>query len=112
MNTITRIATISLSLGGSGGAPMHWLSWTDANGKSQPIEASHHNVSHGPERGIADYMPKLQVIDRWNFDQFAYLVGQLKSISDGPGTLPTSAEATFMTITICPTSWLVAPAAR
>jgi hypothetical protein len=28
-----------------------------------------------------------QVIDRWNFDQFAYLVGQLKSISDGPGTL-------------------------
>lgn len=94
---ITRIATISLSLGGTGGAPMHWLSWTDANGNSQPIEASHHNVSHGPERGIADYMPKLRVIDRWNFGQFAYLVGQLKSISDGAGTLLDNTVAWYAT---------------
>lgn len=84
---ITRVATISLSLGGSGGAPMNWLDWEDEGGNLTPIEASHHNVTHGLQRNVENHIPKLKVIDRWNFDQFAYLVGRLKSIQDGENTL-------------------------
>ncbi len=75
---VTRIVTLALSLGGSGGAPMTWLACNGA-----PIEASHHSVTHGKQRGVLDHLPKLQVIDRWNMEQFAYLVGRLKSIADG-----------------------------
>lgn len=84
---ITRVATISLSLGGSGGAPMRWLSWQDANGDARPIEASHHNVSHGTQRGVENYREKLKVIDRWNFEQFAGLLERLDAIDEGDGTV-------------------------
>ncbi len=83
---ITRVITISLSLGGSGGAPMRWLQWRDSAGRSAAIDASHHNVTHGLERNVANYREKLQVIDRWNFEQFAYLVGKLKAIEEGGST--------------------------
>jgi hypothetical protein len=83
---ITRVITISLSLGGSGGAPMRWLQWQDSAGKLAPIDDGHHNVSHGEQRGVANYLPKLKAIDRWNFEQFAYLVGKLKAIGEGGST--------------------------
>lgn len=84
---ITRVMTISLSLGGSGGAPMRWLQWKDGAGRLQPIDASHHNVSHGLDRQVQNYQEKLEVIDAWNFEQFAYLLGRLKSVSEGAGTI-------------------------
>ncbi len=83
---LTRVFTLSLSLGGSGGAPMTWLQWEDAGGVRRPIEASHHNVSHGTQRGVENFSEKLQVIDRWNFEQFAYLAAALDAIPDGDGT--------------------------
>lgn len=79
---ITRVVTLSLSLGGSGGAPMNWLKWNN-NGTMQPIDASHHNVTHGLQRGVANYREKLAVIDIWNMAQFGYLASALKSISEG-----------------------------
>lgn len=84
---ITRVATISLSLGGSGGATMDWLNWTDDNGTTRTVDESHHTITHGDQAGVSDRVPKLRVIDRWNFDQFAYLLGRLDAISEGDGTL-------------------------
>lgn len=84
---VTRVITISLSLGGSGGAPMQWLQWKDSTGRLAPIEASHHNVTHGMQRGVANRGEKLEVIDRWNFEQFAYLVGKLKAIHEAPSNV-------------------------
>ena len=78
---VTRIITMSLSLGGSGGAPMTWLEY---NGR--PINASHHNISHGLQRGVQDHLPKLEIVDRWNFQQFGYLLDKLKAIQEGEAT--------------------------
>jgi hypothetical protein len=83
---ITRVITLSLSLGGSGGAPMRWLQWKDAAGKMAPIDAGHHNVTHGLQRGVENYREKIEVIDKWNFEQFAYLIGRLKAIDEGGST--------------------------
>ena len=79
---ITRVVTLSLSLGGSGGAPMRWLRWND-RGTMRTIEASHHNISHGTQRGVENYREKLEVVDRWNFEQLAYLLGRLKGTFEG-----------------------------
>ncbi len=78
---VTRIITLSLSLGGSGGAPMTWLNY---NGK--PIDASHHDISHGEQRGVSDYLPKLEIVDRWNLTQYGYLLEKLKAINEGGAT--------------------------
>ncbi len=83
----TRVATLSLSLGGSCGAPMTWLSWEDENGNAQPIDSGHHSTTHGLQRDVENHIEKLQVIDRWNFDQFAYLLSKLDAVDEGDGTL-------------------------
>jgi hypothetical protein len=79
---VTRVATIMLSEGGSCGDPMSWLSWSGG-----AIDAGHHDVTHGTQRGVQNYQPKLVVIDRWLFEQFAYLIGKLKGTSEGSSTL-------------------------
>jgi hypothetical protein len=94
---ITRVGTISLSLGGSGGAPMNWLQWEDDDGNLAPIEAGHHNVTHGLQRNVENHIPKLRVIDRWNFDQFAYLIGKLKSVQEGESTMLDNTIAWYST---------------
>lgn len=92
----TRVATVSLSLGGSCGAPMTWLSW-DNNGTLEVIDSGHHNTTHGLQRNVENHIPKLQVIDRWNFDQFAYLVGKLKEVEEGDATLLDNSIAWYAT---------------
>ncbi|MBV1862193.1 MAG: DUF1552 domain-containing protein [Nannocystaceae bacterium] len=93
----TRVATVSLSLGGSCGAPMTWLQWVDANGNAQAIDSSHHSTTHGLQRNVENHIEKLRVIDRWNFDQFAYLVGKLKEIEEEDGTLLDNSIAWYAT---------------
>ncbi len=82
----TRVATISLSLGGSCGAPMTWLQWND-NGTMREIDSGHHSTTHGLQRNVENHIEKLEVIDRWNFDQFAYLIGKMKEVEEADGTL-------------------------
>lgn len=93
----TRVATISLSLGGSCGAPMTWLSWEDDNGNLAPIDSGHHSTTHGLQRNVENHIDKLRVIDRWNFDQFAYLVGKLKEVEEADGTLLDNSLAWYAT---------------
>jgi|GEM_PF-1703694 len=83
----TRVATISLSLGGSCGAPMTWLQWQDKNGNLETIDSGHHSTTHGLQRNVENHIEKLRVIDRWNFDQFAYLLGKLREVEEADGTL-------------------------
>jgi hypothetical protein len=96
---LTRVVTLSLSLGGSGGAPMNWIEWTNADGVRQPVDASHHNVSHGTQRGVDNYLEKLEVVDRWNFEQFAYLLSALDSIVEGDRTVLDSSLVWYATDT-------------
>lgn len=93
----TRVATISLSLGGSCGAPMTWLNWDDGNGNLAPITSGHHTTTHGSQSNVDNHIPKLRVIDRWNFDQFAYLVGKLQEVEESDGTLLDNSIAWYAT---------------
>jgi len=78
---ITRVATFMLTQGGLSGPPMTWLSYNNG-----PLNEAHHPISHGEQRGVADYLTKLLSVDRWNFSQFGYLLDQLKAIDEGGAT--------------------------
>ena len=45
----------------------------------------HHDLSH--HGGDAKKHEKLKIINRFHVEQFAYLLGKLKSIPEGPGSL-------------------------
>ncbi len=70
----TRVATYMLANAGSN--------------RSYPmvgVSQGHHQLSH--HRSQPDKLEKLAKIDRFQIDQFAYFLGQLKSVGEGEGTL-------------------------
>jgi hypothetical protein len=69
---VTRVATLQLSYGFSN-VTHTWLGHTSA----------HHTMSHD---GM-DRRTELQAIDTWYATQVAYLLQQLDSVTEGPGTL-------------------------
>lgn len=69
---LTRVASVQLSRGFSG-IVHDWVGATQG----------HHTISHLD----GDNRPTLQAIDTWYAEQFAYMLGQLDSISEGDGTL-------------------------
>jgi hypothetical protein len=87
---VTRVATFMLTQGGLSGPPMTWLTYNGA-----PLNEAHHPISHGEQRGVADYLTKLISVDRWNFSQFGYLVDQLKAINEGGATALDNSIAWF-----------------
>ena len=71
---MTRI--ISFMLGNAGS---NWsFPWLGVSG-------AHHEISH--HQDLQDNFDKLTVIDQWEVAQFADLVGRLKAIPEGEGTL-------------------------
>lgn len=68
----TRVATFMLGNGGS-----------NRNYSFIGVNAAHHESSH--HQGDPAKQTQLQNIDRWEMEQFAYLVGKLRSIDDGNG---------------------------
>ncbi len=48
---------------------------------------NHHYVSHHEKRTKKDFLEVISKIDRLNIDLFAYLVGRMKSLKEGSGTL-------------------------
>jgi hypothetical protein len=87
---VTRVVTMILTQGGLSGPPMTWLNY---NG--QPLNEAHHPISHGEQRGVADYLTKLLSVDRWNFSQFGYLIDKLKAIDEGGSTAFDNSVAWF-----------------
>jgi hypothetical protein len=60
----------------------------ESSGRSYPwigVSEGHHELSH--HSGDKAKIEKIEKIDRWNVEQFAYFVEKLKSIKEGPGTL-------------------------
>ncbi len=49
------------------------------------VNEGHHELSH--HRNEADKMDKLKKIDKFQIEQFAYFIQQLKSVKEGEGTL-------------------------
>jgi hypothetical protein len=49
------------------------------------INEGHHELSHHGRK--ADKMEKIQKIDRYNIEALAYLLGKLKAVKEGSGTL-------------------------
>ncbi len=49
------------------------------------VADGHHDLSH--HGGDVKKHEKLKIINRFHIEQFAYLLGKLKSISEGPGSL-------------------------
>ena len=49
------------------------------------VPDGHHDLSH--HGGDPKKHEKLKIINRFHIEQFAYLLGKLKSIKEGPGTL-------------------------
>jgi hypothetical protein len=47
-----------------------------------PINGGHHNISH--HGGNATNIAQLIAINTWTFQQVAYLLTQMKAVSDGP----------------------------
>ena len=70
---LTRVATLQWSRSVSG--TVHSWAGTKSSG--------HHSMSHDSAKHKSDLIK----INRWYAEQFAYLVGQLKSIPEGNGTL-------------------------
>jgi hypothetical protein len=87
---VTRVATFMLTQGGLSGPPMTWLNYNNA-----PLNEAHHPISHGEQRGVADYLTKLLSVDRWNFSQFGYLLDSLKAIDEGGATALDNSIAWF-----------------
>ncbi len=70
----TRIATFVLANEGSN----RTFPWID-------VRDGHHSISH--HGGNAEKLEKIQKIDQFYVEQFAYLVQKMKSIPEGEGTL-------------------------
>lgn len=49
------------------------------------VEGGHHDISH--HQSEPSNFAKLQVINRWEIEQLAYLIGRMSEISEGEGTL-------------------------
>ncbi len=49
------------------------------------ISEGHHDLSH--HRNDPDKLTKLAIINRYHMEQYAYLLGKLKSVKEGEGTL-------------------------
>jgi hypothetical protein len=66
------------------------LQWTDGVAPNRysflGYQRSHHDMSHDPD-SAADTKEGLAKINIWLGEQFAYLLGKLKSIPEGNGTL-------------------------
>lgn len=71
---LTRIATFMIGNGQTNYA-YHFLG----------VGEGHHELSH--HRGNAAYIEHLKKIDRWEVEQFAWLVQRLSSIPEGEGTV-------------------------
>jgi hypothetical protein len=71
---LTRIATFPLANEGS-----------NRNYKFLEIPEGHHELSHHGRN--ADKQAKLQKINQFHMEQFAYLLGKLKEVREGDGTL-------------------------
>lgn len=71
---LTRVITFMLANGFTN-VPYHFLG----------VGEGHHELSHHREQRA--YIEHLEEIDRWEVAQFAYLLGKLKSIPEGDGTL-------------------------
>ncbi len=71
---VTRIATFMLGREGS-----------ETKYRMVGVNEGHHTISHHQNR--ADNLAKLKAIGTYHMQQFAYLVGKLKSIKEGDGTL-------------------------
>jgi hypothetical protein len=50
-----------------------------------PFSDLHHDLSHHQKR--PEYLEKLSQIERFNIEQFTYLVSRMKSLKEGSGTL-------------------------
>jgi Protein of unknown function (DUF1552) len=57
------------------------------------VTEGHHDLSH--HGGDAKKHEKLKIINRFHIEQFAYLLGKLKSIPEGPGSLLDSAMIVY-----------------
>ena len=70
---LTRVCTLIAS-------HVHAISYPEID-----VNNSHHDLSHtdnNPEK-----IAKLSKVDRFNIEQFAYIVGRMKSLKEGSGTL-------------------------
>lgn len=57
------------------------------------VRGSHHDMSHHSNK--SDKIEQYQRINRWHVEQFAYLLGKLKAIREGEGTLLDNALVMF-----------------
>jgi Protein of unknown function (DUF1552) len=79
---VTRIITFMYANEGS-----------NRNYPSINVNEGHHDLSH--HGGDAKKHEKLKIINRFHIQQFAYLLGKLKSIKEGAGTLLDSAMIVY-----------------
>ncbi len=70
---ITRVGTLIASMN-------HGINYPEL-----PFSESHHDLSH--HEGKAEKLDKIALIDRFNIEQYAYLIGRMRSLKEGPGTL-------------------------
>jgi hypothetical protein len=78
----TRVATFMLGNAGSGRSYPFLL-----------VNEGHHELSH--HQGIQENFDKLAIIDHWEVEQFAYLLGKLDAIDEGNGTTALDTSAVF-----------------
>jgi hypothetical protein len=78
----TRISTFIL---GHDGSNRPYPQATAQGGYESGISEGHHDLSH--HRNDPDKLAKLAVINRYHASQFAYLLGKLKAVKEGDGTL-------------------------
>jgi len=83
----TRVVTFMLGNAGSGQS----YPFLYANG--QPISQGHHEISH--HQNLQENFDKLTEIDRWEVEQFAYLLGKLDAIDEGNGITALDTSAVF-----------------
>jgi hypothetical protein len=70
---ITRVATLIASMN-------HGINYPEL-----PFSESHHDLSHHEQK--EDKLVKISQIDRFNIEQYAYLIGRMRSLKEGNGTL-------------------------
>jgi hypothetical protein len=70
---ITRVGTLITSMN-------HGINYPEL-----PFSESHHDLSH--HEGKQEKLDKIAQIDRFNIEQFSYLVQRMKSLKEGGGTL-------------------------
>ncbi len=87
----TRVATIQCSDSTAEQVIFSWLGLprTGRTGSGVGDDNGHHAISH---RGGADK----DKVDRWYYEQFAYLIGRLKSIKEGDRTILDNTAVVFV----------------